>query len=130
MAIYKGCEGVIKVGTDTVAEVRDWNLNETVEVLDASSLDSCAKAKKAGMTDGTGTITCLWDDEDTVGQGAMVIKAEVELNLYPKGSETGDKFVTFPALITGVGISASYDGLVENTFDYEANGLIVWGTVQ
>jgi hypothetical protein len=130
MASYKGCEGVIKVGTDTVAEVRDWNLNETVEVLDASSLDSCAKVKKSGMTDGTGTITCLWDNTDTAGQGAMIIKAEVELNLYPNGSETGDNFVTFQALITGAGITASYDGLVEKTFDYEATGDIVWGTVQ
>lgn len=129
MASYKGCEGVIKVGTDTVAEVRSWNLDETVEVLDGSALGSCAKVKKAGMTDGTGSITCLWDDADTVGQGAMTIKAEVELNLYPKGSDIGDSLVTFQALITGAGISASYDGLIEKTFDYEATGDIVWSIV-
>lgn len=127
MASYKGCEGSVKVGTDTVVEVRDWSLTETTEILDASALGSCAKVKKAGMTDGTGSITCLWDDTDTAGQGAMTNGAEVELNLYPKGATTGDRFVTFQAIITSVGVSGSYDGLVEQTFDYEATGAIVWG---
>ncbi len=127
MASYKGCEGSVKVGTDTVAEVRDWNLTETTEILDASALGSCAKVKKAGMTDGTGSITCLWDDTDTAGQGAMTNGAEVELNLYPKGATTGDRFVNFQAIITSVGVSGSYDGLVGQTFDYEATGAIVWG---
>jgi len=128
MASYKGCEGVVKVGTNTVAEVRDWSLTETTEILDASALGSCAKVKKAGMTDGTGSMTCLWDDTDTVGQGAMTNGAEVELKLYPKGDTAGNIYVTFQAIITTAGISGNYDGLVEKTFDYEANGTIVWGT--
>lgn len=130
MASYKGCEGAVKVGTDTVAEVRSWSLSETTEILDASALGSCAKVKKVGMTDGTGSVTCLWDDTDTAGQGAMTNGAQVELNLYPKGASSGSYFVTFDAIITTVGVSGSYDGLVERTFDYEATGDITWGTVQ
>lgn len=127
MASFKGCEGVVKVGTDTIAEVRSWSLTETTEILDGSALGSCAKVKKAGMTDGTGSITCLWDDTDTAGQGSITNGAEVELNLYPKGATTGSAFVTFDAIITTAGVSASFDGLVEKTFDYEATGAIVWG---
>lgn len=129
MASYKGCKGVIKVGVNTIAEVRSWNLTETTEILDASALGSCAKVKIAGMTDGTGSITCLWDDTDTMGQGAMINGAEVELNLYPKGDEVGDNIITFQAIITTSGISASYDGIVESTFDFEATGSIVHGVV-
>ena len=127
MASYKGCEGLVKVGTNTIAEVRSWSLTETTGILDASALGSCAKVKKAGMTDGTGSVTCLWDDTDTTGQGAMTNGAEVELNLYPKGATTGSAFVTFQAIITTAGVSGSFDGLVEKTFDYEATGTIVWG---
>jgi hypothetical protein len=126
---YKGCEGSVKVGTDVVAEVRDWSLDETTEILDVSTLGSCSKKKKAGMTDGTGSISCLWDDTDTVGQGALTNGAKVELNLYPKGDTTGSAFVTFQAIITSAGISGSFDGMVEKTFNYEATGAIVWGTV-
>ena len=127
MASYRGCEGAVKVGAITIAEVRNWNLTETTEILDASALGSCAKVKKSGMTDGTGSVTCLWDDTDTTGQGAMTNSAEVELNLYPKGATTGSTFVTFQAIITTASVSGSFDGFVEKTFDYEATGAIVWG---
>lgn len=130
MASYKGCLGVVKVDDNTIAEVRDWNLSQTTEVLDGSSMGSCSKVKKAGMKDGTGSITCLWDDTDTLGQGAMTNGAEVELTLFPKGDEVGDTVVTFNALVTTEGSSASFDGLVEKTFDYEATGDVVWGIVQ
>ena len=131
MASYKGCLGVVKVDDNTVAEVRDWNLTETTEILDASTMPSCAKVKKAGMKDGTGSITCLWDDTDTAGQGAVTNGAEVELKLYPAGDEVGMTFVTFQAIITSAGASGSVDGLVEKPFDYEVkSGLPVWGVVQ
>lgn len=129
MASHKGCEGVVKVADNTVAEVRSWNLDETTEILDASAMGSCAKVKKAGMTDGTGSITCLWDETDTAGQGVMTNGAEVELKLYPAGDEIGDTFVTFQAIITTAGVTSSYDGMVEKTSNYEATGVITWGIV-
>lgn len=128
MGTHKGCEGVLKVDTNTIAEVRDWNLSETTEILDASVLGSCAKIKKAGMTDATGSITCLWDETDTTGQLVLINGANVTLNLYPAGASTGDRFVSFDAIITTNGTSASSDGLVEATFDFEATGDVVWAT--
>jgi hypothetical protein len=130
MASYKGCKGRIKIDGNTISEVRDWNLEETIEILDASSMNSCDKVKKAGMKDGTGSINCLWDDLDTLGQGSAVVGAEVELTLFPKGDSAGDTVVTFDAIISSVGVSASFDGLVEKPVSFESTGGIVWGTVQ
>ena len=31
MANHTGVDGVVKVGTNTVAEVRDWSVNETAD---------------------------------------------------------------------------------------------------
>lgn len=115
--------------TNVVSEVRDWNLTQTTEILDGSAMGSCDKVKKAGMKDATGSITCLWDDTNTEGQGAITNGAIVTLNLYPKGATSGSLFADFQALITTEGDSASYDGLVEKTFDFEVTGGVVWSTV-
>ena len=36
MAVHKGSEGVVKILTNTVAEVRDWSLEETAETIDST----------------------------------------------------------------------------------------------
>jgi hypothetical protein len=51
------------------------------------------------------------------------------LNLYPEGATSGDTYATLSAIITEAGVSASFDGMVESTFSFEANGAVTWGTV-
>jgi len=129
MASYRGCLGTVKVTDTAIAEIRSWNFDQTVEIIDASAMGSCDKVKKAGMKDATGSVTCFWDDADAA-QALIVVEAEVELKLYPRGSAiTGSKFVTLTAIISSVGESASYDGLVEMTFNFEATGPVVWAAV-
>ena len=49
MANHKGSEGVVKVGSDTVAEVRDWSLEETADVIEDTSMGDSARTKQAGL---------------------------------------------------------------------------------
>ena len=44
------------------------------------------------------------------GQGALTIGAAVELNIYPEGADTGDKYYQGNVIVTGVSRSASFDG--------------------
>lgn len=127
--IYRGCEGSIKVAGNVIAEVKSWSLSETTEVIDVSVLGNCNKKKRAGMQDATGSITCQWDDDDTSGQLALSNGAEVTLSLYPGGDLSGRMFATLDAIITTVGKSASVDGIVEASFDYEGTGGVVWADV-
>lgn len=129
MANHRGCKGVVKVGNDTIAEVKDWSITETVEILDASVMGNCAKQKIKGMTDATGSITCMWDETDTAGQGAMTVGATVILNLYPAGEEVPGRFASFDAVISTVGVSASVDGFVETTFDLDISGGVTWAVI-
>jgi hypothetical protein len=129
MANHTGSEGVVKVGANTVAEVRDWSLSETADTIEDTSMGDSARTRKAGLTSASGSITAFWDETDTTGQGAMTVGAEVTLNLYPEGATSGDTYATLSAIITEAGVSASFDGMVEATFSFEANGAVTWGTV-
>ena len=129
MANHKGSEGVVKVGANTVAEVRDWSLSETADTIEDTTMGDSARTRKAGLTSASGSITAFWDEADTTGQGAMTVGAEVTLNLYPEGATSGDTYATLSAIITEAGVSASFDGMVEATFSFEANGAVTWGTV-
>jgi len=129
MANHKGSEGVVKVGANTVAEVRDWSLSETADTIEDTTMGDSARTRKAGLTSASGSITCFWDEPDSTGQGAMTVGSEVTLNLYPEGATSGDTYATLSAIITEAGVSASFDGMVEASFSFEANGAVTWGTV-
>ncbi len=129
MANHTGSEGVVKVGANTVAEVRDWSLSETADTIEDTAMGDSARTRKPGLTSASGSISAFWDEADTTGQGAMTVGAEVTLNLYPEGATSGDTYATLSVIITEAGVSASFDGMVEATFSFEANGAVTWGTV-
>lgn len=128
MAVHKGSEGYVKVGANTVAEVKDWSLTESAETIDTTSMGDSARTYVPSLTTASGSISVHWDETDTTGQGAMTVGAEVTLNLYPEGADTGDTYATLSAIITEAGVSAAFDGLVEATFSFAANGAVTWGT--
>lgn len=129
MANHTGNGGVVKVGSNTVAEIRDFSISETAETIDDSTMGSTARTKKTGMTSASGSMTCFWDETDTTGQGAMTVGAAVTLNLYFEGAASGATYATLSAIITEAGVSSTFDGMVEATFSFEANGAVTWTTV-
>lgn len=129
MAVHKGSEGYVKVGANTVLEVKDWSLTESAETIDTTSMGDTARTYVPSLTTASGSISVHWDETDTTGQGAMTVGAEVTLNLYPEGDTSGDYFATCSAIITEAGKSASFDGLVEASFSFSVNGAVTWGTV-
>ena len=129
MATHKGSEGVVKVGSNTVAEVRDWSLTITAETVEDTTMGDSARTYKPSLTSASGTISVYWDETDTTGQGAMTAGSEVTLNLYPEGADTGDTYYTLSAIITEEGVSAAFDGMVEASFAFSANGAVTTTTV-
>ena len=128
MANHTGSEGVVKVGSNTVAEVRDWSISETADTIEDTAMGDSARSRKVGLTSASGSLSAYWDETDTTGQGAMTVGAEVTLNLYPEGATSGDTYATLSAIITSADVSAAFDGMVEAAFSFEANGAVTWGT--
>jgi len=129
MATHKGSEGVVKVGSNTVAEVRDWSLTITADTVEDTTMGDSARTYKPSLTSASGSISAYWDETDTTGQGAMTAGSEVTLNLYPEGDSSGDTYYTFSAIITEEGASAAFDGMVEASYSFSANGAVTTTTV-
>ena len=129
MANHKGSEGYVKVGSNTVSEVRDWSLTISSDTVEDTTMGDSSRTYKSSLTSASGSVTCYWDETDTTGQGAMTAGSEVTLNLYPEGADSGDTYYTMSAIITEEGASASFDGMVEATFSFQANGAVTTSTV-
>ena len=65
MATHTGSAGVVKVGTNTVAEVRNWTVDQSQDTVETTKLGDTVKTYKTTLSDSTGTIDCFWDETDT-----------------------------------------------------------------
>ena len=129
MATHVGTSGIVKVGSDAVAEVTGFTIDESNDVVEDTSLTDTAKSYKALRKDATGTVECHWDETDTTGQGALAVGSEVTLNLYPEGDTAGDTYYTGTAIVTGVSQNASLDGVISRTITVQFSGGVSTTTV-
>ena len=129
MANHTGTSGLVKVGTDTIAEVRSFTLNTTSELLEDTTLTDTSKTYQVGKKGATVSVECFWDETDTSGQIAIAEGNSVALNLYPEGADSGDYYFSGTYLISGNSISTPTDGIIEATFDATLTGALTRGTV-
>lgn len=129
MATHKGSEGTVKVGSNAVAEIRSYSLEESSDTLEDTSMGDSARTYKPSLTSFSGSLDVFWDETDVDGQGALSIGSEVTLNVYPEGDTTGDTYYTGSAIVTGVSRSASFDGLIEASISVQGNGALTSTTV-
>ena len=101
MATHAGSEGTVKVGSNAIAEIRSFSIEETADTIEDTSMGDSARTYKPSLTSFSGSIDVFWDESDTTGQGALTIGAEVTLNLYPEGDTTGDTYLGGSAIVTG-----------------------------
>ena len=128
MATHKGSEGTLKVGSDILAEIRSYSLEESADTLEDTSMGDTARTYKSSLTSFSGSVDVFWDETDTA-QNALTIGSEVTLNVYPEGDTAGDTYYTGTAIVTGVTRSASFDGLVEASVSVQGTGALTSTTV-
>ena len=129
MATHTGSSGVVKVGTNTVAEVRSFTLDTTAELLEDTTLTDTSKTFQVGKKGATASVECFWDETDTNGQIAIAEGSSVALNLYPEGATSGDYYYSGTYLITANSVSVPTDGMIEATFSATLTGALTRGTV-
>ena len=127
MAVHKGSEGTVHVGTDAVAEIRSYTVDETADVIESTSLGNSAKTFEASTTSFSGSIDVFWDETDTA-QIALSVGSSVTIKFYPEGASTGDKYYSGTAIVTGVSITANNDSLVEASISIQGSGALTLAT--
>ena len=129
MATHVGTAGVVKIGTNAVAEVTGFNIDETNDTVEDTSLTDTAKTYIALRKDATGTVECHWDETDSSGQESLDVGSSVTLNLYPEGADSGDAYYTGTALVTGASVAVTMDGVISRTFNVQFTGGVTHSTV-
>lgn len=129
MATHTGKDGVVKVGSDDVAEVRSFSLNETADTAETTTMGDTARTHSITLTSFDGSLDVYWDETDTAGQVALGVGSSVTLGLYPEGDGSGATYYSGTALVTGVSKSTSFDGMVEMSISVQGSGALSTATV-
>ena len=129
MATHTGSSGLIKVGTNTVAEVRSFTLDTTAEILEDTTLSDTSKTFQVGKKGATVSVECFWDETDTNGQIALAEGSSVAMDLFPEGADSSDYYFSGTWLVTATSVSVPTDGIIEATFSATLNGALSRSTV-
>ena len=129
MANHKGSEGTVHVGTNAVAEIRSYSLDEAADTIEDTAMGDTARTHQVSLTSWSGSGDCFWDETDTNGQVALSVGSSVTLKFYPEGASSGDTYYSGTALVTGKTITGSFDGMVEASISVQGTGAITTATV-
>jgi len=127
MATHTGSEGLIRIGTTTVGELRSYTLDQTADTIEDTSLGDTTRTYKAGLKAFAGSASLFFDEADA-GQLLIVVGTEISIKVYPEGNTAGDKFYEGSAIVTGYNISASFDGMVEAELTFTGTGALSLST--
>lgn len=123
MANHRGTEGVVKIGSDSLGELREWELQEEATTIDDTTLADAWDTHALGRKRWNGSATAFWDEGDTA-QTALANGASVTLNMYPEGATTGDTYFTGTASVTRIRRRANRDSMVEVEFEFVGSGAL------
>jgi predicted secreted protein len=128
MAVVRGYGGDVKVGENSVAEVRNWNADIQREELDATHMDPSGdgwREYETGLGSGTGSMDVNWDMTDTTGQKALQ-NAVLNPPATPPTIKLciGANHYSGSIIVTNVSPSVGVDGLAEATINFRFTGQI------
>ena len=122
MATHLGKEGTVQVGSNAIAEIRGFSIDETIDTVEDTSMGDSSKTYLASIKDFSGSVDVLYDETDTNGQTALSVGSSVTLNFAPEGTDSGDVKLTGTAIVTGKSVTSTFDGLVESTITVQGTG--------
>jgi len=128
MATFKGNDGVVLIGTDAMAEVISFSVDETADTIEDTAMGDTAKSYKASFTDFSGTVETYFDDTDTA-QTNCTAGSSITLNLQMEGNTSGDHKLTGSAIVTSRSIGVTSDGIVTATYSFQGTGGLTETTV-
>jgi hypothetical protein len=82
MATSIGKNGVMKVSTTTVAELRNYRLNTAADTVDDTVMGDTWKTNKVTFLSWEVSGSVFWDPADA-GQNLLTVGQQVTVNLYP-----------------------------------------------
>jgi hypothetical protein len=129
MATFKGNDGTVKSGSNAIAEIISFTVDETADTIETTTMGDAAKTYVASFKDATATVETYFDDTDSSGQGTLTVGSSVTVNFQMEGDTTGDHKLSGTAIITGFSLGVSADGINTATYSMQISGGLTVGTV-
>tara|TARA_R110000868_G_scaffold313856_3_gene574865 strand:- start:2974 stop:3366 length:393 start_codon:yes stop_codon:yes gene_type:complete len=129
MSTFSGKDGVIKSGSNAVAEVRSWSIEETAGTTNDTVMGDDWDTHKVTQKSWSGSCDVYFDDTDADGQATFVAGASVTVHFQMEGDTSGDHDFTGTVTITSRSVSSSHDGIIEASFSFTGNGALTESTV-
>ncbi len=132
MATTKGSSGVVKLAVSggsvaAMGEIRSFTLDETADTIKDSVMGDTSRTYVSSLKTATLSMDVYWDDADAV-QLVMDAAADLDFELYPTGTGTGEKYYSGSGILTSKSITASFDGMVEGSFALQVSGAVTEAT--
>lgn len=128
MATLVGKDGVVKIGSNTIGEIRTYSLEQTMDVIEDSTIGDTDRTYTSGLKTFSGSMDVYFDDTDT-GQLDVQVGDTGTINVQVEGDTTGDHQLSGSIIVTGRTITASFDGMVEASISFQGSGALTEGTV-
>lgn len=132
MATNKGSSGVVKIAADggsvaAVGEVRSYSIDETADTVEDTVMGDTVRSYLPSLTSATLSVDAYWDDADAQ-QLVLDTGADIDWEIYPTGTGTGEKYYSGGGVVTAKTITASFDGMVEASFSVQVSGAVTEAT--
>ena len=128
MATFKGNDGSVLIGTDVMAEVISFSIDETADTIEDTVMGDTAKTYVASFKDFTGTVETYFDDTDTAQTNCRAGDS-FTLNLQMEGNTSGDHKLTGSAIVTSFSLGVTSDGINTATYSFQGTGGLTETTV-
>lgn len=128
MATLVGKDGVVKIGSNAIGEIRTYSIEQTMDVIEDSTIGDTDRTYTSGLKTFTGSMDVYFDDTDT-GQLDVQVGDTGTINVQVEGDTTGDHQLSGSILVTGRTITASFDGMVEASISFQGTGALTEGVV-
>jgi len=107
--------------------VRSYTLTQSADTIEDTTMGDTNRTYVSSLKTGTLSAEVYWDDADAV-QLVMDAAADVIFEVYPTGSGTGEKYYSGAGIVTSNEITASFDGMVEGSFEVQISGAVTEAT--
>jgi predicted secreted protein len=128
MATFAGKDGIVKIGSNTIGEIRSYSIEQTMDTIEDSSMGDADRTYVASLKSFSGSLDCYFDEADS-GQTDFQVGDTGTISVLMEGDTSGDHSLSGSILVTGRTITASFDGMVEASITFQGTGALTEGTV-
>ena len=134
MGYYSGGDGLMKVGTTTVATVTTWSFTASQETLDITTLGDRDRKLTGGTRSISGSASISWYSDSTNATANIQAQAlignliktdgttsdQVELTLGITDHGSAEKSITMTVVLTSIAMTSSQGEVLSAEVSFEA----------